>query len=120
MSNSGGLVAESNTSALIIQDSWTTVNIESRGDIGGLVGQMKNGTITNSYATGNIIGENTLRGGGLRLLIVRCEFFLLVTCRCSGSGFSRSPALHNHESCHAKNMLLYFDLNSFFCVVLFS
>ena len=57
----GGLAAD-NTG--IITNSYATVSVEGDNNVGGLVGINDSGTISNSYATGNVI-VNTGSAGGL-------------------------------------------------------
>jgi len=58
----GGLVGLDNG---VVAYSHATAKVEGRNkaDIGGLVGASLPGTIINSYATGNIIGEGAAAGG---------------------------------------------------------
>jgi hypothetical protein len=56
----GGLVGYSNYGT--ISSSYATGNVVGEGYVGGLVGQNGGGTISNSYATGNVVGEEYVGG----------------------------------------------------------
>jgi hypothetical protein len=59
--NVGGLVGYTYNGT--ISNSYSTGNVTGREDVGGLVGDNdKNGTISNSYSTGNVTGEEDVGG----------------------------------------------------------
>ena len=61
---SGGLVG-SNATGGIIRSSYSTAIVEGGGNgrVGGLIGQNNSQFVSNSYATGNILGSSNIVGG---------------------------------------------------------
>lgn len=57
----GGLVAQNEGT---IERSWSSANVGSQGEFGGLVG-INNGKIVQSFATGAVYGGSHSEGGGL-------------------------------------------------------
>lgn len=58
----GGLIGIS-TSTITISKCYSNVSISSTGSyVGGIIGQVKTGTITTSYASGNVTGSTRIGG----------------------------------------------------------
>ena len=59
--NVGGLVGYTYNGT--ISNSYSTGNVTGDKDVGGLVGDNDNATVSNSYSTGNVTGETSDTGG---------------------------------------------------------
>jgi hypothetical protein len=55
----GGLVG---TNEGTVSNSYSTGNVTGNNLVGGLVGENDNGTVSNSYSTGNVTGNNMVSG----------------------------------------------------------
>ncbi|PIG26406.1 filamentous hemagglutinin family protein [Janthinobacterium sp. 35] len=58
----GGGLAAINTAGGTVTNSYATGNVTGLSGLGGLLGRIESGAVTNSYATGNVTGTNNLGG----------------------------------------------------------
>jgi hypothetical protein len=59
----GGIAGYIESSSTTITDSYSNGNVKGESLVGGIAGRVNSGSITNSYATGNVIGSSYYVGG---------------------------------------------------------